>query len=64
MTREIIFMMIAGNPNIDSAHKPKRKDEIFKLGIDEVDNKPKRRKTQRITEQDLKLMELMNYNKK
>jgi len=34
IVRELIFAMIAGNPNIEKKNKPKSKEDIFKLSDD------------------------------
>jgi hypothetical protein len=34
-TREILFQMIIGNPNIESAKKPNSSKEIFKIADDD-----------------------------
>jgi hypothetical protein len=59
-TREILWQMIQGNPNIKPEDKPKRKDQIYKLGVDKEEVK---KKAPRITEQDLKVYEALNFNK-
>ena len=43
MTREIIFAMIQGNPNIPDSGKPKKREDIYKLSDDkkEISKRPK-----------------------
>lgn len=49
MTREIIYAMIQGNPNIENSKKPKRED-IYKLSDDK---KPEVKKVQKINAEQL-----------
>jgi len=53
MTREILWELIQGNPYYKAEDKPKRKDALMKLSIDEKEKKEKV-KPQKLTEQDLK----------
>ncbi len=61
-TRELIWWGIMGNPYIKSEDKPKRRDEIMKLSIDEVEKKKKL--PNKITPEDIKIFEQLQYNKK
>ena len=52
MTREIIYMMIQGNPHIKSNDKP-RKEQLYHLSIDEV----KKEESNRLTDEQLRDIE-------
>lgn len=58
-TREIIWWMIQGNVNIKQSDKPKRRDAIIKMSID----KEEKREPEKITPDDLKMFERMQFNK-
>jgi hypothetical protein len=60
LAREIIFAMIQGNANIKTEDKPNRKEDLWKLSID---TKEEVKKVQKVTEQDLKVFEKMQFNK-
>jgi hypothetical protein len=60
--REILWQMIQGNPHIKPETKPKIKSDIFKLSSDEVKKKVKR--TPKVTASEIKVFEVLNYNKK
>lgn len=53
--------MIAGNPYIKTEDKPKRREEIMRLGIDEEVKKTKVRK-QKVTVEDIRIFEQLKYN--
>jgi hypothetical protein len=54
--------MIQGNPNIKPENKPKLKSDIYKLSIDTVEKK-KVKKQKTPTAQDIRVFEVLNYNK-
>lgn len=58
----MIWYEIMGNPYIKSEDKPKRKDAIYKLNMDA--EKIEKRKPDKITEEDLKIFQQMQFNKK
>jgi hypothetical protein len=58
----LIWYGIQGNPYIKSEDKPKRRDAIFKLTLDKEEGE--RRKPDKITAEDLKIFEQMQYSKK
>lgn len=62
-TREVIWTLILGNPAIPEDKKPKSKSDIYKLSMDEIKIKAKKPKTNKITEQDIKIFEAMQFNK-
>jgi hypothetical protein len=52
--------MIQGNANIKNEDKPNRKEDLWKLSID---TKEEVKKVQKVTEQDLKIFQQMQFNK-
>jgi len=62
-TREIVWTLICGNPNIKSEDKPKQKDQIYKLGIDEEVKKEKK-KPPKVTPEDLNIYQQLGFNAK
>jgi hypothetical protein len=59
ITRELIWTLIQGNPNIPNENKPKHKEEIYKLTDDKKEVvKVKRPK---ITSEDLKMFEMLKH---
>jgi hypothetical protein len=62
--RELIFELIMGNPYYKNEDKPRRKDQIIKLSIDLKDSEEKKVvRSRRLTDQDIKVMEQLNFNK-
>jgi hypothetical protein len=57
--REVVYTMIAGNPHIKNEDKPKRPRDIHKISDDKEPEVNK--DIQKITEQDLKVYEALNY---
>ena len=62
-TRELIWTLIQGNAYIKAEDKPKRISDIMKLSMDETE-KIVRVKTPKITEQELKVYQELQFNKK
>jgi hypothetical protein len=63
LAREIIFMMISGNAYIDANKKPKSKSEIMKLSIDGDPEKVVKKRVPKLTEQDIRVYEQLQFNK-
>lgn len=62
MTRKLIWTLISGNPYIKNEDKPKSEKEIMKLSIDDNDKKIKV-KSEKITPEDIKIFQHLQYNK-
>ena len=58
LSREIVWELIRGNPYYKPEDKPKRKTDIMKLNMDKVE----KIKPQKVTAQDIKVMEHLAYN--
>lgn len=61
-TRDLIFTLICGNPDIKKEDKPNKPSDIFKLSIDEQEVKKVKKKVPKITEQDLKIYQELGFN--
>jgi hypothetical protein len=60
-TREIIWTLIQGNPNIPKENKPQRKTDIMKLSIDK-EAAPK--KPPKVTKKDIEDLHRVQFNMK
>ncbi len=60
-TREIIWTLIMGNPNIPKENKPQRKTDIMKLNIDK-EEKPGR--PSKVTKKDIDDLHRVQFNLK
>lgn len=62
LAREIVFELIRGNPYYKAEDKPKRKTDLMEF---EMDKKPKpEKKDKQLTEEDLRMAQLIGFNKK
>ena len=64
MTREIVWTLILGNPNIPKEDKPKKKEDVFKLSDDKTKEIKVKTKRPEITMEDIKIFEQLQFNKK
>jgi predicted GTPase len=60
-TRELIWTIIQWAPFFDPKDKPKKISDIFRLNMD-GEKKETKKKVTKITEQEIKIFEMLNYN--
>lgn len=62
LSREIVWELIRGNPYYEAKNKPANKTKIMKLSMDKEEKK-ETQKAPRVTAQDIKVFEHLQYNK-
>jgi hypothetical protein len=64
ITRELVWTLIAGNPDIEKSSKPSKKDQLYKFSIDKEEVKKVKRIDPKKIQQDIKVMEAMGFSSK
>jgi len=63
-TREVVYEIIRASQFYNNEDKPKNKSDVYKLSIDEIEVKKVVKKKPEITEEDLKIFQQLQFNKK
>jgi len=61
LMREVVYAMVAGNPNINKDNKPKKPSDIYKISDD--DKKAEKKQKQELTAEDIEYFKNV-FNKK